>query len=523
MGKTASNRKKRRLAAASAAADPLGKALLDKRHQSKRAFALPTPTPATPDSPSSLSDFDANADDDDVRINCDSVLPSFLAPLGGITPRDLATTVATLSALEHLPNVLRGKECKAFRIALHRLNAASAAAGIGGGNTLSGRVSDALADGRWNDALGLLADMRERGMVPKLGALQRWVRDCDAVSGPDGGLKGQGEVLRVLDAILRTADPDMVPRGDGEAEEDVVRRHAAWAPCAPVTAVSDAAISAVVSAEDAARYKAGFRVVAHEKGPERRTPNLHDFILYASAPGTIARAPSTAPAVTRHDVPNVPGCFMLTDVLTPDQCTSILHAAETVGFTPDAPIVGAAAEQTSVLAHNLFWLADSDLLDEIFTRCAPHLPQTLSSVSSGTAAAAAPVKLRGINARWRVYRYVPGAVYRPHIDGAWPASGLDPITGEYVYDLHRDQRSRLTFLVYLNDGFEGGHTTFFTPGRTEGRMDAWPVSPRAGAVLCFPHGEAKGALLHEGSAVERGAKYIIRADVLYDLATGIRT
>lgn len=27
-----------------------------------------------------------------------------------------------------------------------------------------------------------------------------------------------------------------------------------------------------------------------------------------------------------------------------------------------------------------------------------------------------------------VYRYVPGAIYRPHIDGAWPASGVDPVT-----------------------------------------------------------------------------------------------
>ena len=27
--------------------------------------------------------------------------------------------------------------------------------------------------------------------------------------------------------------------------------------------------------------------------------------------------------------------------------------------------------------------------------------------------------------RWRCYRYVPGAVYRPHVDGAWPGSTID--------------------------------------------------------------------------------------------------
>jgi hypothetical protein len=79
-------------------------------------------------------------------------------------------------------------------------------------------------------------------------------------------------------------------------------------------------------------------------------------------------------------------------------------------------------------------------------------------------------------------RYFPGAVYRPHVDGAWPASGKkDPVLssnpnnnnnnnnkggngndggggggGAYVYDDGSGQRSKLTMLVYLNEGFEGG-------------------------------------------------------------------
>lgn len=36
-----------------------------------------------------------------------------------------------------------------------------------------------------------------------------------------------------------------------------------------------------------------------------------------------------------------------------------------------------------------------------------------------------------------------------------------------------------------------------------------------GAALVFPHGDASGALLHEGSAVLSGAKYVIRTEVLY--------
>lgn len=55
----------------------------------------------------------------------------------------------------------------------------------------------------------------------------------------------------------------------------------------------------------------------------------------------------------------------------------------------------------------------------------------------------------------------PGNVYRPHIDGAWPGSGVDS-RGQYKFDAYGDRWSRLTFLVYLNDDFEGGHTTYYT-------------------------------------------------------------
>ncbi len=38
------------------------------------------------------------------------------------------------------------------------------------------------------------------------------------------------------------------------------------------------------------------------------------------------------------------------------------------------------------------------------------------------------------------------AVYRPHIDGSWPGSGVMG-DGRYVHDAYGDRRSRLTFLI----------------------------------------------------------------------------
>ena len=105
-------------------------------------------------------------------------------------------------------------------------------------------------------------------------------------------------------------------------------------------------------------------------------------------------------------------------------------------------------------------------------------------------------------------------------DGAWPPSGIDPVTDAYKYDASpadARQSSLFTFLIYLNDEFKGGETTFFVPSVKEGVINAYPVKPIMGSVAVFPHGEAQGALLHEGTGVVEGAKYVIRTDVEYDV------
>lgn len=112
---------------------------------------------------------------------------------------------------------------------------------------------------------------------------------------------------------------------------------------------------------------------------------------------------------------------------------------------------------------------------------------------------------------------------QPHIDGAWPAAGLSP-AGEYLHDSQPADDplwSRYTLLVYLNGAADipagSGCTTFFTPSSQLGVMDAHAVTPVQGAVLCFPHGDTHGSLLHEGSAVgPGGGKLVIRTDLLYE-------
>jgi hypothetical protein len=81
----------------------------------------------------------------------------------------------------------------------------------------------------------------------------------------------------------------------------------------------------------------------------------------------------------------------------------MFSAAEKVGLLPDEPISGSAAQILSILAHNLIWLADH-FLAVLYGRIVDHVPQT---VHGGA--------VKGINARFRLYRSRPGALYRLYV------------------------------------------------------------------------------------------------------------
>ena len=171
--------------------------------------------------------------------------------------------------------------------------------------------------------------------------------------------------------------------------------------------------------------------------------------------------------------------------------------------------------------RNRLLVADDALNDGFFARVAPFLPPALDDCCDARGRRRGVGALAGLNRRWRCYKYDAGGTYRPHVDGAWPGSGLGgpPERPRYVYDAFGDRLSKLTCLVYLNDDFEGGETAFFAAAdAADGaapRVAVTAVQPRRGSVLFFPHGETTGSLIHEGSAVTDRNKFVIRTEVLY--------
>lgn len=252
--------------------------------------------------------------------------------------------------------------------------------------------------------------MRLREQVPKLGALCRWVRDLDVVSGlaeqVDGGLRTthEAELLTVLDSILRTTGPvdyttegsfvdgPMVPRTSWDLRDQKILS-------------TNNVIDAEPLPEFMAEVQRQLRVIETIPGLQRKPPNHHPAILYTSKDDAI-KLSSTLPKTTHHKHLIVPNLHLLKDVFMPLECKQIIAAGESVGFLPDAPIRG-EGEEISILAHNFYWIVDTTFHDKLWSRVSPFVPETLAGR-----------KVRGLNRRFRVYRYVPGAEYRAHI-GKW--------------------------------------------------------------------------------------------------------
>lgn len=257
--------------------------------------------------------------------------------------------------------------------------------------------------------------MRIRGQTPKLGALCRWVRDLDVISGLAEQREGrvqrtaaEAETLQVLDAILRVTGPVDYTTDDesafGAEGPLVVRKAWDLRDDRPRNMVYDSVLDGTLPASMPASTTSRYRIIETTPGPERNPPNLHPAILHASQDNTIVFS-SPPPKTTHHRHPVVPNLHLMRDVLSPEECGQIIGAAEKIGFTPDAPVRADGDDgENSILAHNFYWIADEAFCKGIWERVAPFVPASLGGR-----------KVRGLNRRFRVYRYVPGAEYRAHI------------------------------------------------------------------------------------------------------------
>jgi len=179
--------------------------------------------------------------------------------------------------------------------------------------------------------------------------------------------------------------------------------------------------------------------------------------------------------------------FLLENVFTAEECQNLIEVSESEGYSP---AMVHSSDGSAHLAPGYrdgfrIMIDDKQFVKILFSRISSFLPQKFQKK-----------KLVEINERLRFLKYYEGDEFKPHYDSHYSRDDYSA-------------RTLITLQMYLNEGFEGGETTFlkFTQDDQTIRV---PVVPKTGMILVFEH-----EINHEGSLVKSGEKYTIRTDVLY--------
>jgi len=302
-----------------------------------------------------------------------------------------------------------------------------------------------------------------------------------------------------------------------------------------------------------------FIVCCEDDGRRRPANRLPLKLFRPVSPNALVLAPAgfRAPRVNRVDLSQTvgPGIFALTSVFAKAECELFVRSALACGLVKDDENDQESMEYCEICVYNA-------VVENIWQRIRDHFHADEEDAfeddddedddDHSVHHYWLPV---GINPRFRIFKYDDKSVYRRHLDGAWPCGMLDEQTNEFVVDANalldgnntnnkENQRTtRLTFLIYLTDTFRGGETTFYSVDDDDHTNEEEQkkkvivgnaVAPRVGAVLCFPHGNAKNSPVHEGSRLfssskhdddgdssssSSSCKFVARTDVVFERKT----
>jgi len=177
--------------------------------------------------------------------------------------------------------------------------------------------------------------------------------------------------------------------------------------------------------------------------------------------------------------------FVVEDFLSADECKKYIDICEDTGFEEATVTTSAGVVRRADVRNNdRVMFKNQEIADWLWERTSDFVPTEYEGRHA-----------IGLNEMLRFYRYDPGQRFDWHQD--------------FPYERDNGERSYLTMLVYLSDGFEGGETSF-DDSYSEESFDAFHVQPKQGLALFFEH-----QTHHKGEPVLEGRKYVLRTDVMY--------
>lgn len=170
--------------------------------------------------------------------------------------------------------------------------------------------------------------------------------------------------------------------------------------------------------------------------------------------------------------------FTVDDFLTRKECLEYMVLSEQLGYeAAKVNTTKGARVVPGVRNNSRAFYRSEELAQTLWERAQEFIPAEFGRSQA-----------LGLNELFRFYRYGRGQQFRGHFDQSYVRSPTEA--------------SLLTFMVYLNDNFQGGDTAFR-------QLRVWP---RQGRLLVFEHG-----LYHLGRTVDEGVKYVLRTDVMFRL------
>lgn len=178
-------------------------------------------------------------------------------------------------------------------------------------------------------------------------------------------------------------------------------------------------------------------------------------------------------------------CLSVTNFITKDLCNKIIDFSEQHNFESlEKEYVKSYRNseriliKSSVLADNI-WKSLLQILDiDDFKNVAPRGFGTEGNWV-----------IHSVNPMFRISKYHKGGHFSKHSDAG--------------YVINDNYRSSFSLLIYLNQNYEGGHTSVY---QNDIKYD---ILPQSGKMVMFNHN-----LEHQGNRVNTGYKYILRADIM---------
>ncbi len=168
--------------------------------------------------------------------------------------------------------------------------------------------------------------------------------------------------------------------------------------------------------------------------------------------------------------------FTINNFWTSKECNDFISKSEAIGYEPATVETESGPKVvTTVRNNNRVIYKNNELADLLWQKLKPFAPTEIGNS-----------KAVGLNELFRFYKYQPGQEFKRHRDQSYIRSN-----GEASY---------YTFMIYLNESYEGGETIFTN----------LTIQPKLGSALIFLHN-----LEHEGSPVKKGVKYVLRTDIMF--------